>query len=113
MARMIAPMQRYLSARRAVTASGVRGVPALLVAAPAAAHDLERTQVWLGFNADGSFVLDVANDAEWLKLRAGAICGGRRQSCGAFAGVHQNVHFRYQHDVAFHEWHVRFQVATA
>jgi hypothetical protein len=51
-------------------------MPALAVAAPAAAHDLERTQVWLGFNADGSFVLDVANDAEWLKLRLAPFAGG-------------------------------------
>jgi len=35
----------------------------------AAAHDLERTQVLLTFERDGSFVLDVANDPGWLKLR--------------------------------------------
>src|SRR5262245_27629294 len=34
-----------------------------------AAHDLERTQVLLMFARDGSFVLDVANDPNWLKLR--------------------------------------------
>ena len=34
-----------------------------------AAHDLERTQVALTFARDGSFVLDVANDPQWLKLR--------------------------------------------
>jgi hypothetical protein len=34
-----------------------------------AAHDLERTQVLLTFARDGSFVLDVANDPNWLKLR--------------------------------------------
>jgi hypothetical protein len=45
-------------------------------ATPAIAHDLERTQVWLGFSADGSFVLDVANDAEWLKLRLAPFAGG-------------------------------------
>jgi len=33
------------------------------------AHDLERTQVLLTFARDGSFVLDVANDSSWLKLR--------------------------------------------
>jgi len=33
------------------------------------AHDLERTQVVLTFARDGSFVLDVANDPSWLKLR--------------------------------------------
>ena len=35
----------------------------------AAAHDLERTQVVLAFERDGSFVLDVSNDPSWLKLR--------------------------------------------
>ena len=34
-----------------------------------AAHDLERTTVLLAFERDGSFVLDVANDPDWLKLR--------------------------------------------
>ena len=33
------------------------------------AHDLERTRVSLTFSRDGSFVLDVANDPNWLKLR--------------------------------------------
>ena len=33
------------------------------------AHDLERTNVLLAFERDGSFVLDVANDPSWLKLR--------------------------------------------
>jgi hypothetical protein len=38
-------------------------------AAPASAHDLENTNVLLAFERDGSFVLDVANDPNWLKLR--------------------------------------------
>jgi len=38
-------------------------------AARASAHDLERTQVLLTFARDGSFVLDVSNDPNWLKLR--------------------------------------------
>ena len=33
------------------------------------AHDIERTQVSLTFSRDGSFVLDVANDPNWLPLR--------------------------------------------
>jgi hypothetical protein len=33
------------------------------------AHDAEHTQVTLTFARDGSFVLDVANDPAWLKLR--------------------------------------------
>jgi hypothetical protein len=40
-----------------------------LLAGRATAHDLERTQVSLSFARDGSFVLDVANDPSWLKLR--------------------------------------------
>jgi len=40
-----------------------------MIAAAADAHDLERTQVLLTFARDGSFVLDVANDPSWLKLR--------------------------------------------
>ncbi|MBZ5558548.1 MAG: hypothetical protein LAO77_14850 [Acidobacteriia bacterium] len=39
------------------------------VAAAASAHDLERTRVSLTFSRDGAFVLDVANDPDWLKLR--------------------------------------------
>ena len=39
------------------------------LAASPAAHDLERTQVLITFERDGSFVLDVANDPSWLKLR--------------------------------------------
>jgi hypothetical protein len=39
------------------------------------AHDLERTQVLLTFAADGSFVLDVTNDASWLRDRLESIPG--------------------------------------
>ena len=39
------------------------------------AHDLERTQVLLTFAADGSFVLDVANDPNWLAERLESIPG--------------------------------------
>jgi hypothetical protein len=42
---------------------------AITHAARVAAHDVERTQVLLTFARDGSFVLDVANDPNWLKLR--------------------------------------------
>src|SRR5262245_47764836 len=42
---------------------------AIAGAARLAAHDVERTQVLLTFARDGSFVLDVANDPNWLKLR--------------------------------------------
>jgi len=42
---------------------------AVLAATPAAAHDAEHTQVSITFARDGSFVLDVSNDPNWLKLR--------------------------------------------
>ena len=38
-------------------------------AGAAGAHDFERTQVTLTFAADGSFLLDVTNDAAWLEHR--------------------------------------------
>src|SRR5437867_6186264 len=41
----------------------------LMMPGRANAHDLERTQVLLSVARDGSFVLDVANDPSWLKLR--------------------------------------------
>jgi hypothetical protein len=47
------------------------------VAEPAGAHDLERTQVSLTFARDGSFVLDVTNDLNWLKLRLQPFARGR------------------------------------
>jgi hypothetical protein len=49
---------------RAILVSGL-----LLVAATAWAHDPERTQVLLTFARDGSFVLDVSNDPNWLRTR--------------------------------------------
>jgi hypothetical protein len=44
-------------------------VSLLAAALHLSAHDLERTQVSLSFSSDGSFVLDVANDPNWLLLR--------------------------------------------
>jgi hypothetical protein len=44
-------------------------IAVVLSASPVAAHDLENTRVLLAFERDGSFVLDVANDPSWLKLR--------------------------------------------
>ena len=55
--------------------AGPGRVAAILIAAVLAcgariaAHDAERTQVLLTFARDGSFVLDVSNDPNWLKLR--------------------------------------------
>ena len=40
-----------------------------LAAMPAHAHDPERTEVILTFARDGSFVLDVSNDPNWLRQR--------------------------------------------
>src|SRR5262249_40442128 len=42
---------------------------AVVCGGPARAHDFERTQVTLTLARDGSFVLDVANDAAWLEHR--------------------------------------------
>lgn len=52
---------------------------ALLAAwAPVAvAHELERTQVMLSLAADGSFVLEMANDPDWLLLRLESFAGGQ------------------------------------
>ena len=50
----------------------MRAIAAALIALSCAtlrAHDAERTAVTLTFQRDGSFVLDVANDPNWLKLR--------------------------------------------
>jgi hypothetical protein len=41
----------------------------LLNVSGASAHDAERTEVTLTFDVDGSFVLDIANDPNWLLLR--------------------------------------------
>jgi hypothetical protein len=53
-----------------------------------AAHDIERTQVLLTFARDGSFVLDVANDPGWLKLRMEPFTGrGPEQAALQDAGA--------------------------
>jgi hypothetical protein len=66
------PASRSLRAARAVLHVVVL---TLVLAAIVDAHDLERTQVVLTFAADGSFVLDVTNDASWLKDRLESIPG--------------------------------------
>jgi hypothetical protein len=40
------------------------------------AHELEKTRVVLSLQADGRFVLDVANDPNWLLLRLETFAGG-------------------------------------
>jgi hypothetical protein len=55
--------------------SFVAAAAALFITPALHAHDLERTQVLLTFARDGSFVLDVANDPDWLKLRLEAFPG--------------------------------------
>jgi len=49
------------------------------------AHDFERTQVTLTFARDGSFVLDVANDAAWLEHRLIPFRGSAPAGAPAFA----------------------------
>ena len=41
----------------------------LLIGVALSAHDAERTAVTLTFTRDGVFVLDVANDPNWLRMR--------------------------------------------
>ena len=48
----------------------------LLFTGSAVAHDLERTQVQLSFAADGRFVLEIANDPNWLLLRLESFAHG-------------------------------------
>jgi hypothetical protein len=55
-------------APRSLRVTCVAAAIAWLAAVPAA-HDLERTHVLISFSNDGSFVIDVANDPSWLKLR--------------------------------------------
>src|SRR5918993_908679 len=50
-------------------------VVAVLIARPDA-HDLERTRVTLTFAEDGSYVLDIAHDPNWLLLRLESFAGG-------------------------------------
>src|SRR5262245_28704375 len=61
--------QRQIFSLRSWRSSLAAGAAVLFLWAPVGAHDLERTQVLLTFSRDGSFVLDVANDPSWLKLR--------------------------------------------
>ena len=67
------------------------------------AHDLENTSVLLAFERDGSFVLDVANDPSWLKLRlerfpgasrTGWCCGSTATSTAGVGRVHPGPHRR-------------------
>ena len=50
---------------------------ALFIPHGAAAHEAERTRVTLALQADGRFVLEVANDPLWLLLRLETFAGGR------------------------------------
>jgi hypothetical protein len=62
--------QRKSLAQRVLRVLRLTSVIAVALSpARAVAHDLERTQVLITFERDGSFVLDVANDPSWLKLR--------------------------------------------
>jgi hypothetical protein len=72
-----------MGSRRSSGSPGSRGsrtrqtliLTLFLLSATPSAHDLERTQVSLTFARDGSFVLDVKNDPNWLKLRLESIKG--------------------------------------
>jgi hypothetical protein len=55
------------------------------LAGAAGAHDFERTQVTLTFATDGSFVLDVTNDAAWLEHRLIPFGGDPQRGARQFA----------------------------
>jgi hypothetical protein len=63
--------------RHRLISTAILSVLSVFGVSTAAAHDLERTQVVLTFAADGSFVLDIANDPAWLLLRLESFAGGR------------------------------------
>lgn len=48
----------------------------LLLSAALYSHEAEKTRVTISLSADGSFVLDVANDPMWLLLRLETFAGG-------------------------------------
>jgi hypothetical protein len=86
MGRMIPPVSRPLTQnapnpqnkKLTLRAQRVLRCTLLLVsvfAGRVAAHDLEKTQVTITFARDGSFVADVANDPDWLKLRLESVPG--------------------------------------
>src|SRR5262245_49350048 len=60
------PQRKILSLR---ALRSLFAIAAILCGQLASAHDFERTQVTLTLARDGSFVLDVANDAAWLEHR--------------------------------------------
>jgi hypothetical protein len=70
MARIIAPLSTgsTIETRRARRVA-LTVVFVIARAMALTAHDLEKTRVTLTFARDGTFVLDVANDPDWLKLR--------------------------------------------
>jgi HupE / UreJ protein len=59
---------RLLDHRR-ITAILLIVVVYVCLAARTSGHDLERTEVTLRFASDATFVLDIANDPDWLLLR--------------------------------------------
>ena len=65
------PQREYFSLRSLRALRSLRSLVtvAVLSGQAAHAHDFERTQVMLTFAPDGSFVLDVTNDAAWLEHR--------------------------------------------
>jgi hypothetical protein len=52
----------------------------ITLAVPSLAHDAERTEVTLSFERDGSFILDIANDLNWLRARLPAFSPDRAAS---------------------------------
>jgi hypothetical protein len=61
---------------RAVRAFAAIVIGIALSAIGVLAHDAEKTRVTLSFEHDGRFVLNVANDPNWLLLRLESFAGG-------------------------------------
>jgi hypothetical protein len=74
----------------------------LAFATAAPAHDLERTRILLTFAEDGSFVLDIGNDPNWLLLRLESFAPSTRlrslrtggQNWGASADAERDTRLR-------------------
>src|SRR5262249_29870932 len=81
--RMIAPVRRPLWPLYLASVAAFASLSAL-----SSAHDFERTQVTLTFAADGSYVLDVTNDAAWLEHRLIRFGGDAKGVDPAKAALH-------------------------
>jgi hypothetical protein len=68
-------MGRILAARPSLCVLCTLCVLCVVCVADVQTHDLEKTQVVITFNRDGSFIVDVSNDPRWLRDRMQSIPG--------------------------------------